>query len=289
MRIIYSCFLIIACLFALTAPASYAGALKVLYVPCKTVPTDMDLVEVGKVKEVLRANQLQLENGAVFILDNIRVPVPYERDAREFLETLVKGKTVGLYSNKTLPQAGQADAHGNEIVHVVVDDGTWVQQTMVAKGYAWVDSTPNNRDCVNTLYKSEVVARAKKLGFWAAPEYKIHDHNSLNGTMGTFILFEGVPKVYRPYGEYDFYGFGYGESQTQRSFTIALKKSDEWMFSTLVPNPQLRGFYAADLAHTRMRIRGWVEPFAISTATTPMIRLTHPEQLEFPEGLPGFK
>ena len=286
MRIVFSCLLVICCLFAVNAPLQAAKPVAV-YVPCRTKATDMDLLEVGKVKQVLKSNQIQMENGAVFNLDNLRIPIPYERMAREYLDSLVTGKTVGLYANKTLPPEGQADQHGNENVHAVLEDGTWVQQALVAKGYAWVDSSPTNRDCVNTLYKAEIVARAKKLGFWDAPEYKIHDPSHMKGTIGTFIIFEGVPRVYRNYGAFDFFGFGYGTEQAQRSFTIALKHDDEYAFSVLSSDPAKHPFSAAGMAHVRIRIRGWVEPMQGSIVpNSPMMRLTHPEQIEFPDGSP---
>src|SRR4051812_36526667 len=133
MRIIYSCFLVLCCVLALGTTVN-AAKVQPLYVPVKTVPTDMDLLEVGKIKTVLKSTQVQLENGQVFILDNIRVPVPYEQAAREFLTDLVMGKTVGFYANKTLPIEGQADDHGNEKVHAVLEDGNWVQQKMVESG-----------------------------------------------------------------------------------------------------------------------------------------------------------
>jgi hypothetical protein len=250
----------------------------------------MELLEVGKVKAVLKSTQVQLENGQVFILDNIRIPVPYEQSARELLTDIITGKTVGFYANKTLPIEGQADEHGNEKIHAVLEDGTWVQQKMVEAGLAWADSGPNNRDCVANLYKAEIVARAKKKGFWAAPDYKIHDANHVNGTLGTFILFEGLPKVYRSYGEWDYFGFGYGQSQTQRSFTIGLKREDAYRFQSFAVDSTRHGFSAADMAHTRMRIRGWVETLNYGNGgQTPMIRLTHPEQIEWPDGPPVIK
>lgn len=287
MRIISSCFLIICCVLALSVPVHAAGKPQPVYVPCTTKATDMDLLEVAKVKAVLKSNQIQMENGAVFILDNIRIPVPYERMARDFLEQLVKDKTVGLYANKTLPLAGQADDKGNEIVHAVLEDGTWVQEAMVGAGLAWVDSSPTNRDCVRTLYKAEIIARAKKKGFWEAPDFKIRDGSHMNNTIGTFIIFEGVPRIWRGNAGYDFFGFGPGPEVNRRTMTIALKHEDEYAFGILSSNPTLHPFTPAGLAHTRMRIRGWVEPMQGGiVANTPMMRLTHPEQLELPDGNP---
>jgi hypothetical protein len=286
MRIIYTGFLVVCCILALAIQGN-AAKVQPIYVPCTTTPTDMDLVEVGKVKTVLKSNQIQLENGQVFILDNMRVPVPYEHSARDFIENLMKDKTVGLYANKTIPLEGQADEHGNEVVHAVLEDGTWVEQAIVGAGLAWVDSGPNNRDCVYTLYKTEIIARAKKLGFWAAPEYKIHTPDHTKGTIGTFILFEGVPKVFRYYGDYDFFGFGTGPDQNQRTFTIALKHEDEYRFISVMGDPVRKTFVAFDFAHSRMRVRGWVEPMQGSIVSgTPMMRITNPEQMELPDGLP---
>ncbi len=292
MRILFSCLLIIGLMAACTGPASAAPRVRTIaeYVPCKTVPTDtncMDLVEVGKVKAVLKSTQIQLENGAVFILDGIRVPLPYDRMARDKLEELVMGKTVGLYANKTLPQEGQADEHGNEIVHVVLEDGTWVEQALVSAGLAWVDSSPTNRDLIETLYKYEIPARAKKVGFWSSPEYKVHNEGNMPGTVGKFVIFEGTPKYFKYNNGWAFYAFGFEHDNQHRALTVAVKMQDSWMFKDFSSDPVRRPFDFSWLAHSRMRVRGWVDGMpAGSWAGTPYIHLTHPEQMELPDGIP---
>lgn len=298
MRLVYSCLFIVGFLIALGASNAQSSQPKP-YIPVTTVPTDLQLVEVGKVKDVLRSNQIQLENGEVFILDNIRVPLPYEQMARDELTSLVKGKTIGLYSNPTLPQEGQADDHGNEIVHAILEDGTWVQQDLVAKGLAWVDTSPVHRDLVNTLYKYEIPARAKHLGFWAAPEYQVHNTENMGRTIGTFVLFEGkIASVRRAGVDWDFLYFNHpagvhvsknGHEGFLRPMTIALKTANETMFKSFAVDAARHSFSVNDMINTRVRIRGWVNSLPVDGTPTPMIELTNPEQIEYPDGPPVVK
>lgn len=284
MRVLYSCFLLVGFLFALSGSADGANV-KAPYVPCKTVPTDMELIDVGVVKDVLKSNSIQLQNGRVFVLDNIRTPVIYETMAREYMTELVKGKTVGLYVNKTMPMELIPDQNGNELVHVVIDDGTWLQQKIVSKGLAWVDSTPQHRDLIHTLYKYEIQARAAKLGFWANPAFKVRNQDNMGGTIGTFQIFEGVPRVHRGDYVWDLYGFYASTGERKRTMTISLKREDYPNFPSFNKDPKGRGFIGADLQNSRMRVRGYVEQMN----TIPMIRLTHWEQLELPDGPPVVK
>lgn len=285
MRVLYSCLLVVGFLFALSGPAVGANVTPP-YVPVKTVPTDMELIDVGVVKDVLKSNSIQLQNGSVFVLDGIRTPVIYEKMARDYVTELVKGKTVGLYVNKTMWQEYLADDHGNEIVHVVIDDGTWVQQKIVSKGLAWVDSSPNHRDLIATLLKYEIQARAAKLGFWSNPAFKVRNSDNMGGTVGTFQIFEGRPTVHRGDFVWDLFGFYATNDARKRTMTISLKREDGFLFPSFSQNKNGRGFMGADLAGSRMRVRGWVETMPNGT---PLIRLTHPEQLEFPDGPPVIK
>lgn len=285
MRVIYSCLLLVGFLFALSGSAVGANVTPP-YIPIKTVPTDMELVDVGVVKDVLKSNSIQMQNGSVFILDGIRTPVIYEAMARDYVTELVKGKTVGLYVNKTMWTENLADEHGNEIVHVVIDDGTWVQQKIISKGLAWVDSTPKHRDLIATLYKYEIQARAAKLGFWSNPAYKVRNSDNMTGTVGTFQIFEGRPTVYRGDFVWDLFGFYATSDARKRTMTISLKREDYGLFPSFNPDKRARGFIGADLSNSRMRVRGWVETMPNGT---PLIRLTHPEQLELPDGPPVVK
>ena len=236
MRVLYSCLLLVGFLFALSGSADGANV-RPPYVPCKTKPTDMELIDVGVVKDVLKSNSIQFQNGSVFVLDGVRTPVIYEKTARDYMTDLLKGKTVGLYVNKTLSPEHLSDTHGNEIVHVVIDDGTWAQQKIVSKGLAWVDSSPEHRDLIQTLYKYEVQARAAKLGFWSNPAFKVRNGDNMIGTVGTFQIFEGFPKVHRGDAIWDLFGFYATSDSRKRTMTISLKREDYLRFPSYAVDP----------------------------------------------------
>lgn len=281
MRSLFSAFLAVGIIVAFTSPAD--AQKRPAYVPVQTKPSDLELVDVGIVKEVLKSNAVQLDNKSVFVLENIRTPIHYERHARTFLESLVKGKQVGIYVNPTRPDEGRTDPAGNEMAHLVLEDGTWVQAALVAKGLSWVDSGEHNRDLTEPLYKHEIAARAGKQGFWVSPEYAVKNIHTIGGNTGTFQIFEGrVDKVGQK-AEYDYIHFII-PSQT-RAMTLVFDRQNYKIFPSLRADPTRGGFTPYDLANVQIRVRGWVELLY----GVPMMRITHPEVMEFPNGRPTVK
>jgi Staphylococcal nuclease homologue len=56
-----------------------------------------------------------------------------------------------------------------------------LQEELVAKGLARVYSFPDNRACVAELLARETEARAKRLGVWGSPAYRIQDPSTSSG------------------------------------------------------------------------------------------------------------
>jgi hypothetical protein len=238
------------------------------YKAVETSITDLKLVEVGTIKEFVKSNELKLENDTVFTLDNLRVPVYYEERAADYMTKAFKGKKIGIYSNPTQPQDGKLDSHSNELVHAITEDGVWLEKALVEQGFAMVSSTENNRDLVVPLYHAEVQARAGRRGLWSAPDFAVKNAETIKGTPESYVIFEDVINDI-PYHGY-FY-FNFVDKKKKRVFALVTTRSAAAYI--------MQGDVGS-LLHVRVRVRGWVEV----QDGTPQMTLTHPEQVEFPEG-----
>lgn len=277
-------FLLVLGLCVAAAFPSFAANQVKFYKPIQTKPDDLDLIDVGTVTGVTKSDTIQLDKHRTFHLDNIRVPPVYESSTREYLEKKLVGKKVGVYRNKTLPDEGRQDKQGYEIIHMVINDGTWVQAAMVHDGYAWADSTEYNRDLVTRLYTFEIDARSKKRGFWKVASLGVkNDKQIRNNTIGTYQVFEGPIYNYRSHKGFDYLNFS---SDYHLGFTLVINRERYWMFREFFSPGNIyaaQAFIPSSWVPARLRVRGWV-----TDSGGPMIELTHPEQLEFPDGYPGY-
>jgi hypothetical protein len=56
----------------------------------------------------------------------------------------------------------------------------WVQEELVSQGLARVYSFPDNRSCIAELLARENEARAKRLGVWGSPAYRVQSTDDLD-------------------------------------------------------------------------------------------------------------
>jgi len=152
----------------------------------------------------------------------------------------------------------------------VVSGGTrpWLQEELVAKGLARVYSFPDNRACVAELLARETEARAKRLGVWGSPAYRIQealDVERLGRLTHSYQLVEGTVASVGEGGGRIYLNFA---KDWRNDFTISIERKDAAAFTTA-------GIDLKGLTGKRVRVRGWVE-----WRNGPMIEATHPEQIE---------
>lgn len=241
---------------------------KKTYVPVQTHPSDMNLIAVGTIKEIIKSTMFKLEDGKVFSLINVRIPFLYDGEALAYLRNEYVGKKVGVYQ-RDFPGVGLTDKQGNLTGHIVTEDNIWVQGDLVLKGLAWADSTPKNRDLVVKLYQFESLARTNKSGFWSSPGFAIRNGKNVEDQINTFQVVEDNIKAARVKGN-DFY-FGFGDNPAT-DFTVIMNST----LASYFRRPNGGAYQAGDWQGQRIRVRGWVE-----NSSGPLIKITHPEQLEF--------
>jgi micrococcal nuclease len=85
----------------------------------------------------------------------------FGREASDYLTALIGGKKVRLEYD-----AGHYDRYGRTLAYVYLEDGTFVNATLVKNGYATVMTVPPNVKYAGTFLKLERKARNKKRGLW---------------------------------------------------------------------------------------------------------------------------
>ncbi|MBU1175081.1 MAG: thermonuclease family protein [Alphaproteobacteria bacterium] len=232
--------------------------------------------------DMLEANVVGVPDGATLILssgekvrlsgiqapklfsgENASMNWPLAEDAKAALDRLAAGRSIAL-------GAGTAarDRHGRLIGQAYLDDGTWLQQAMVAAGMARAYSFADNRLCAGALLRAEAAARAEKRGLWAYPFYAIRDAArpaDILGRAGYYELVEGRVLLADRVGASVYLNFGrYWKEDT----TVTIDKAALKLFAAA-------GFDPMTLEGALIRVRGWIE-----ANDGPRIAVTHPEQIE---------
>lgn len=267
--------------FALILAAGLAagGGHRALAAGCEAPPASARAA--GLVRHVVDGDTLVLAGGEKVRLVGIQAPElahphrmiapePLAQAARDALATLAAGRPAQLWSG-----GAAADRHGRSLAHVYVPDDqgrlVWLQEALLAGGFARVYTFADNRACAGALYAAERAARAAQRGVWAHEAYRILgadelgalDRAALDPYLGTFVLVTGRVRAAQVVRGRGYLNFG---TNWRDDFTI------------MVPPHDLRRFgegALADYAGRHVRVRGWLK-----LRNGPMIEATHPEQIE---------
>ena len=259
---------------ALAAGAAGAEDEAGLLVSCGLTPDARVMVE-----SVIDGDTVLLADGRQVRLVGIQAPkLPLGREGmkawplaaqmRGRLATRLTGQPVRLYVG-----TAQQDRHGRLLAHLLDPEGRWVQGRLLQEGAARVYTFPDNRLCAGEMLARESVARAARTGIWGDAYYvprPADPPQTLSDLVGTFQLVEGVVRsVGQPYGRLF---LNFGEDWT-RDFTVMVGPDDVNAFD---PVPAAWGVPSIEaLVGRRVRVRGWIDRY-----NGPMIKTTHPEQIE---------
>lgn len=240
-------------------------------------PQDLDLVDVGTVTNVLNEEQIELDSGKVYSLDQVRIPLPYNGLAVNYLKRDLLNRTVGIYVDKNEAHP-RKDRDGNLYAHILRDDGVWIQAVMVGKGLAWAYSTPNSRKLIIPLYTYEAKARKAFEGFWADNEYRVKKKAEVVDYLNSYQLYEcHITHV----------------TSTEENLIFLcnaalVKKKVVWPFSFSLSFKNLDRFTVHSGSDLRNKwrgaialVHGWVKKDTSLSDALPNIEITHPEQIEF--------
>ena len=200
-------------------------------------------------------------------------PWPFVAESKAALRRLASGAAVELRFDER-----REDRHGHVLAQVYVvrgEDRLWLQDDLVAQGFARVYSLPDTRACVGELLAREDEARGARRGLWRSWAYRVQDASDtkrLGRLTHTYQLVEGEVQaigegrklIYVNFAEY-----------WHKDFTITIARKDLASF-------EAAGLDLERLAGHRVRVRGFVEWW-----NGPMIAATSPEQIELLGPAPG--
>lgn len=163
------------------------------------------------------------------------------------------------------------DRHGRILGHLIgastdqLGQSDWVEAVMLRAGLARVDAGSTNRQCVARLYEFERYARSNEIGIWADPYYQVRRASNTATDIDSIQLVEG--KVL-------------SAASTRSGMYLNFGRSWRTDFTVLIAPPYFgpfeeAGFDPLVLEEKYIRVRGW-----IAEENGPMIRATHPEQIE---------
>ena len=226
----------------------------------------------GIVAAVVDGDTLTLDDGRVLRLAAIVAPKhgsprdePLADAARGALSQLALGQgVVFAFGDRHMDRHGRLLAQ----VWVAAADGTpgpWLQEALLAAGFARVDSTPDVRARVPELLRIEDAARRAGRGLWADPAYRPRTPEDVGAVLDSFEIVEGRVVEVAVSSRRGYVNFG---TDYKTDFTLALDAASLRLL-------QDAGVSLESLRGHRVRARGWVRWF-----NGPLIDITHPEQIE---------
>ena len=225
--------------------------------------------ESGRVSSVTGPLSLVLETGEGPLEVRLaELDVPASGAQSEWLQSRLPGQQVRLeYDGQRRDRYDRALAQA-----YLVEDGEWLQAALVASGQARVLSHKSNRGAATALLEREASAREAGLGLWADTGNRVRDTHpdALAQDIGSVQLVEGrVEEVTRLRSGRTYINFGL---DYRTDFTVVVEAVDEAEF-------EQTGRPLANLAGRRIRVRGWLE-----AENGPMMRIDHPERIEWLDG-----
>ena len=203
-------------------------------------------------------------------------PLSLAQRARRELARLARGRRLGLV------QTGRKqDRYGRLLGQAVVQAGEktwWLQYELVVRGLARVYSFADNRACIRLLLRAEEEARRARRGLWGTKRAfavgRADQPGALYRHINHFAIIRGRVLKVGTTRKSIYLNFG---ENWRRDFTVMIAARHKRRFARA-------GVDLAGLAGQNIRVRGWLESW-----NGPLLRLTHPEQLEIltaPQGLP---
>ena len=183
---------------------------------------------------------------------------------------------IALERRVTLSYGGRrTDRYGRALAHLHVEAGQtgdrqtsnrlWLQGALLRRGLARVYSFRDNRALIAEMLALESEARAAGRGIWDHPFYTVRAAEPPRLAIDRFTLVEGLVVAVAIVRKRAYLNFG---ADWKSDFTVSIAPRDRLLF-------EREGIDLEALEGRVLRVRGWVESW-----NGPMIKVTHPEQIE---------
>ncbi|ODR98271.1 hypothetical protein AUC69_10310 [Methyloceanibacter superfactus] len=255
-----------------------------LWLAPPAVACDLPVAETATVASVEDGETLELTDGRKVRLLGIKAPSaplgwkgedpwPFVAEATAALARLATGATVELGFDER-----RQDRYGHLLAQVTVlrgEERLWLQDDLVARGFARVYSLSRTRACVAELLAREDEARRTRRGLWRSWAYRVEDAGDvkrLGRLTHSYQLVEGQVHAVGEGRKLIYVNFA---KDWRHDFTITIARKDLAAF-------EAAGLDLERLAGKRVRVRGVVEWW-----NGPMIAATTPEQIEVLDPAPA--
>jgi micrococcal nuclease len=224
--------------------------------------------EAAEVRHVLDGDTVILRDGRHVRLLGINAPElgkdgapdqPLAARARERLAQLVRGQRIRLVFERE-----RQDHYGRLLAHLLLPDGTSVEQILLREGLAWAVAIPPDIGRLPESLAAENEARAAGRGVWAEPAYAPVPAERLTPDDTGFRFIEG--RVLR-------------RGQTHNVIYLDLTPR----VALLIPNQDWSKYFHGDprsLVGRRVVARGWLTPYKDGRLH---LRVPHPAMLTWPD------
>lgn len=219
---------------------------------------------------------------------------PMVRAAEAYVSMLALGRSVTLWTSgrsSTLSLADfPRDRYGRVLAHVTTiaprntahlttathenalsRPAIWLQAGLIRAGLARTYSATDARDCIPQLLRHEASARLERRNVWRQATNAVRRADrpaEMLKRMHTFQIVQGRVRKVARYRNTTYVNFG---THWRKDFTVIVEGRSHQFLRKL-------GLNLKDLEGQRLRVRGWIE-----ARDGPMMRLTHPEQIELLE------
>ena len=180
----------------------------------------------------------------------------YALEARLALQQLVQGKWV-----QVIKGSEAVDRYGRTLAYIELEDGTDVQELMLARGYAAFVAISPNSARINRYIKAEQVARDQSLGIWSFPGFVLDSPSARDQFDGGFAVIDSIVTEVRESSKYHIF-----ELESGMSVRVA-KRSWQLHWDSALPQS-----YTA----RTVEVRGWF--FFHNKA--PVTVVSHPSMMQ---------
>jgi len=220
--------------------------------------------EAAEVRHVLDGDTVILRDGKHVRLLGINAPElgkdgapdqPLATRARDRLAQLVRGQRLRLVFERE-----RQDHYGRQLAHLLLPDGTSVEQILLREGLAWAVAVPPDIDRIPESLAAENQARAAGRGVWGEPAYVPTPAERLTPNDTGFRFIEGTV-----------------QRRSQRHNVIYLDLTPR--VALLIPNQDWSKYFQGDprsLVGRRVVARGWLTPYRDGRLH---LRVPHPAML----------
>jgi endonuclease YncB( thermonuclease family) len=238
---------------------------------------DQGRVFSGRVVRVLDGDTVILDGDRRVRLLDINTPElahdgraaePYGREAAAYLKALVEGQHVTVQTG-----AKEKDKFDRLLGQVYLDNGGWVNGTLVRDGYAHVYTFADNAMYGPQLLAYEKQARAARKGLWVLDRWTVRKAGDCCGRadIGTFKLVQGrvlaAVNVKDKGRERVYLNFG---PDWRTDFSVFVEKKDmKWFKKAGIKD--IAAFYRGH----EVLVHGYLQP-----VNGVLVRVTHPAQIE---------